>query len=82
VLFNAGDQVPVIPLLDVVGNAAKLAPQKIGATAVNVGVIFGGLTVTVIEAVAAHPAALVPVTVYVVVTLGAIVILGVVEIVV
>ena len=76
VLFNAGDQVPVIPLLDVVGNADKLAPQKIGATSVNVGVIFG-LTVTVIEAVAAHPAALVPVTVYVVVTLGAIVILGV-----
>jgi hypothetical protein len=69
-----------MPLVEVVGNADKLAPEHIGATAVNVGVIFGGLTVTVIEAVAAHPAALVPVTVYVVVTLGAIVILGVVGI--
>jgi hypothetical protein len=65
-----------MPLVDVIGNADKLAPEHIGATAVNVGVIFG-LTVTVIEEVAAHPAALVPVTVYVVVTLGAIVILGV-----
>jgi type III secretory pathway component EscT len=67
----------VIPLVEVVGNADKLAPQKIGATAVNIGVILG-LTVTVIEAVAAQPAAFVPVTVYVVVTVGAIVILGVV----
>ena len=71
-----------MPLLEVVCNADKFSPEQIGDTAMNVGVIFGGLTVTVIEAVAAHPAALVPVTVYVVVTLGAIVILGVVEIVV
>ena len=53
VLFNAGDQVPVIPLLEVVGKAAKVAPEQIGLTAVNVGVIFG-LTVMVALAVVAH----------------------------
>ena len=53
VLSNAGDQVPVIPLVDVVGNADKLAPEQIGDTAVNVGVTFG-LTVIVTVAVVAH----------------------------
>ena len=53
VLFNAGDQVPVIPLLEVVDNAAKVAPEQIGLTAVTVGVIFG-LTVIVTLAVVAH----------------------------
>ena len=53
VLFNAGDQVPVIPLLDVVGNAARAAPEQISATAVNVGVT-AGLTVMVKVAVVAH----------------------------
>jgi hypothetical protein len=53
VLFNAGAQVPVMPLLAVVGNADKVAPEHIGATAVNVGVIFG-LTVIVKVAVVAH----------------------------
>ena len=43
VLFNAGDQVPVIPLLDVVGNADKVVPGAIGAMAEKVGVV--GLTV-------------------------------------
>ena len=41
VLFNAGDQVPVIPLVDVVGNADNVAPEQIAFTAVNVGVLFG-----------------------------------------
>ena len=41
VLFKAGDQLPVMPLLEVVGNADKVPPEQIGATAVNVGVIFG-----------------------------------------
>ena len=53
VLFNAGAQVPVIPLFDVVGNAASAAPEQIGATAVNVGIIFA-LTVTVNVVVVAH----------------------------
>ena len=53
VLFSAGAQEPVIPLLEVVGNGASVAPEHIGATAVNVGVIFG-LTVIVKVAVVAH----------------------------
>jgi hypothetical protein len=32
VLFNAGNQVPLIPLLEVVGNAVKVAPEQIAAT--------------------------------------------------
>jgi len=53
VLSKAGDQVPVIPLLEVVGSAVSVAPEQIGATAVNVGVMFG-LTVIVKEVVVAH----------------------------
>ena len=53
VLFSAGDQVPVMPSLDVVGNAVNVAPEQIGATAANVGGIFG-LTVMVNVAVVAH----------------------------
>jgi hypothetical protein len=52
-LLSAGAQAPVIPLLDVVGNGAKVAPEQIGATAVNVGVTFG-FTVIVNVAVVAH----------------------------
>ena len=53
VLFNAGDHVPVIPLFEVVGNAAKVAPEHIGATAVKVGVTWG-FTVMVKVVVVAH----------------------------
>ena len=53
VLFNAGDQLPVIPLFDVVGNGANVAPVHIGATAVKVGVILV-LTVIVKVAAVAH----------------------------
>ena len=57
VLFNAGDHVPVIPLVDVVGNELNVAPEQMGATARNTGTIFG-LTVIVIVAGTAHsPAA-------------------------
>jgi hypothetical protein len=42
-----------MPLLEVVGNGVKVAPEQIGATAVNAGVTFG-LTVIVIVAVVAH----------------------------
>ena len=52
-LFSAGAQVPVMPLLEVVGNDVKVAPEHIGATAVNVGVMFG-LTVIVNVVVVAH----------------------------
>jgi hypothetical protein len=53
VLSKAGDHVPVIPLLEVVGNAAKVVPEQIEFTCVNVGVTFG-LTVTVIVDCVAH----------------------------
>ena len=53
VLFNAGDQVPEIPLFDVVGNAAKVSPEQMGATAVKVGVTCG-FTVMVKVVVVAH----------------------------
>ena len=53
VLSNAGDHEPVMPLFDVVGSGASVAPEQIGATALNVGVIFG-LTVIVNVVVVAH----------------------------
>ena len=52
-MFSAGAQVPVIPLLEVVGSAVSVAPEQIGATVVNAGVMFG-LTVIVKVAVVAH----------------------------
>ena len=42
-----------MPLLEVVGSAVRVAPEQMGATAVNVGVIFG-LTVMVKVVVVAH----------------------------
>jgi Flp pilus assembly pilin Flp len=65
VLFKAGDQVPVIPLLEVVGKADKVPPEQIGATAVNVGVIFGLTVIVNVVGTAHNPA--VGVKVYVVV---------------
>ena len=53
VLFNAGDQIPVIPFNDVVGKRLKAAPEQIAATGLKVGVTFG-LTVIVKVAVVAH----------------------------
>jgi hypothetical protein len=52
-LSKAGNQVPVYPLREVVGKALNVPPAQIGATAVNVGVIFG-CTVIVSDAVVAH----------------------------
>jgi len=52
-LSKAGAHVPVMPLVEVVGNAVSVAPEQIGATALNVGVIFG-LTVIVNVVVVAH----------------------------
>jgi hypothetical protein len=52
-LFNAGDHVPVIPLLDVVGNALIAEPAQTGAIAVKLGVKIG-FTVIVKVAVVAH----------------------------
>ncbi len=52
-MFNTGDQVPLIPLLEITGNAANGSPEQIGATAVKVGVVLE-LTVIVIVVVVAH----------------------------
>ena len=52
-LFRAGDQVPLIPLVEVVGKADKVAPEQMAATEANVGVTFG-LTVIVNVVVVAH----------------------------
>jgi hypothetical protein len=43
----------VIPLFEVVGNGASVAPEHIGATAVNVGVTLI-LTVIINVAIVAH----------------------------
>jgi hypothetical protein len=53
VLSKTGAQAPVIPLLEVVGKGVNVAPEHIGAIAVNVGVILE-LTVIVKVAVVAH----------------------------
>lgn len=56
VLFKAGVQVPVNPLLDVVGSAVKLPPEQMGATAVNVGVILGLMVMVKVVGSAHSPA--------------------------
>ena len=53
VLLSAGAQDPVMPLVEVVGKADKVAPEQIGATALKAGVMFG-LTVMVNVVVVAH----------------------------
>ena len=52
-MFSAGAHVPVIPLLEIVGSGTSVAPEHIGATVVNVGVVLV-LTVIVKVAVVAH----------------------------
>jgi hypothetical protein len=53
VLSKAGAHMPVIPLFEVVGSGARVAPVQIGPTAVNVGVILE-LTIIVNVVVVAH----------------------------
>ena len=54
-LFNTGLQLPVIPLLDVVANAVSVPPEQIGATTVNVGVIFAFTVIVKVVGVAHWP---------------------------
>jgi len=65
VLFKLGFHVPLTLLVEVVGNADKVAPEQIGGTCVNVGVTFGFTTIVIVAVVAHWPA--VGVNVYVVV---------------
>ena len=57
VLFNAGAQVPVMPLFDVVGSAASVLPVQIGGPAVNVGIVFGSTVIINVVVVAHTPGA-------------------------
>ena len=52
-MLIAGVQLPVIPLLEVMGSADRGSPSHIGFTAVKVGTM-GVLTVMVMPAVLAH----------------------------
>ncbi len=45
-VFKAGDHVPTIPLLEVVGKGLKTVPAQIGDTGVKEGRIASGVTVT------------------------------------
>jgi len=57
-LTIAGDQVPVIPLSDVVGNTVAAVPEQIGAMAAKVGVTFAVTVISrVVDKVAHCPAA-------------------------
>ncbi len=53
VLFIAGDQVPVTPLLEVVGKSAKTSPEQIGATGLKIAAI-GFTTIVKVEGVTVH----------------------------
>ncbi len=55
-LFKAGDHVPLIPLLEVVGNTDKLPPEHIAGTAVKVGVTFGFTVIVKVVFIAHCPA--------------------------
>ena len=52
-LFNAGDQTPVIPFIEVVGKAVSVDPEHTGVIGLNVGVI-DVLTSMVIFVFVAH----------------------------
>lgn len=56
VLFKAGDQVPVIPFVEVVGKADKVAPLQIADTGLNVGVTFGFTVINIVVETAHCPA--------------------------
>ena len=43
VLLSAGDHVPVMPFKEVVGNGARVVPEQIAATGLNVGVTTGSI---------------------------------------
>jgi hypothetical protein len=55
-LTTAGDQVPVIPLSDVVGNTGTAVPEQIGAIAAKVGVTPGVIVTSSVVDVAHWPA--------------------------
>jgi len=72
-LTTAGDQVPVMPLSDVVGNTGAVVPEQIGAITAKLGVTFGITVMSSVVAALAHCPA-VGVNVYVVVPVAAVLI--------
>ena len=52
----AGDHVPVMPFVDVVGKAGITSPAQYGPTASNVGVSFGFTVIVKVVVVAHNPA--------------------------
>ncbi len=52
-LTTAGDQVPVMPFVDINGSTGATDPEQIGAMAAKVGVT-DGVTVISIDVVVAH----------------------------
>jgi hypothetical protein len=56
-LFGAGVHVPLIPLIEVVGNGVSASPAQIGPTGANVG-IMRGVTVKLSVVLKAHSPAL------------------------
>ena len=56
VLLKAGDQVPVIPLFEVVGKVGAAAPLHIAGMAVKTGVIWFVITISIVAVVAHWPA--------------------------
>ena len=54
-LFNAGDQVPVMPFVEVDGKGDSRSPEQIGETAAKVGVLLVMLSTTVTQTVSVQP---------------------------
>jgi hypothetical protein len=54
VLLIDGDQLPAMPLFDVVGNAGIDTPEQYGPTCVNVGVVGALITIVVVTFVEGH----------------------------
>ena len=56
VLFKAGAHVPVMPLMEVAGNAVNTVPEHIAGTGLKVGVMFGLTVMVKVVVVAQSPA--------------------------
>ena len=54
-MSKAGAQVPLMPLLEVVGSGANVAPEQIGPTALKVGVMLEVTTIVRVAVVAHCP---------------------------
>ena len=55
VLFNAGDQVPVMPFNEVVGNGDKVVPAQIAATGLKIGVFIAAIVTDAVLITAGQP---------------------------